>query len=1301
VVRVLWLLCALLFPTILNAETPKKAQQLTIDQGLSQSTVSSVYVASDGRIWFATGDGVSIYDGQTFEYLFRSSEGKEGLQGKYARTLFEDKDGRVWIGTLGGGISVFNHDAEFIFGLQKEQGDIPAVDIYDFAQDASGAIWVASEVGTFRLVPQGEKYAMDSVILPTLLSHATARHVIVSRDNLLFIATNSEGLLRFDLKSGDLVQFKPENSSFPTKSTQVLLEERNGDIWIGSEDAGAIRFRPQDAKFDQPVALPDQNISAIVQASDGRMWFGSDENGVFAYSPIDQSLENYRFHEGQRYRLSSNSILALAEDGMGRMWIGTADGGASSVSVFPDSFETYYPDSQGLAGPVSGIIWSVEEGDQGDIWIGTKHGLSHFWQKDSHFESVELGEGSKDVRAILRRGKSLLLGIRDRGLVELDTETLALTSIAGPDGRNLFDGIYIRLLLEAQDGSIWVGTHSGVYHLDASLTLLRHYAADGVSGSLPHARTRALYETEDRTIWIGSSSGLSRFEPASDTFITYSGPNLLPDDDVRAVFQSDATTLYVGTAGGIAIINLKNGTSRFVQRQQGLPNETLYSLLPDGRGGLWATTNNGLAYFDISTEAIRVYRARDGLQGAEFNFNAYTLLSDNRIVVGGINGFSIFDPTKIGTNTLPPRLTFHSGFEDTKGKQVSGDAPVVAGDAPASLRFEFGVHHYDEAAENRLRWKIDPTDKDWNEAKGVNHVLVHESLPAGTYTLRAVGLSPSGVASEEVQYMFYIGSSPWLRWYALAGYAVITIICFIALSSLRTMQVRRRNSELETQVAEKTRELRASNLALQSAAQERASFYSRTAHEIRTPLSLIRAPLQSILTGKALSIQDRRHAELIERATQRLVQITDEMTAVSQGAAEIRGGQASVGIAAFLDPIVNLYRESAETKGVRFDTSPFPCKAVTFDPSVAETILHNLLSNAVKYTPAGGTITFSCEVQAKCLDFAIRNDGPGLPQAVLSKLKSYAVRSDLPTAQRGVELIGVSIRAAGGTLEAQAEGASIRVSLPAHSSGDESKQNPASTSTERILVVEDDRDLREYLSELLSPLAEVQTVASLAAARRAVEGQVFHLVLCDVNLPDGSGFDFGTWMKEEVETSHIPLVFLTARTDEPSYKKGLSAWADDYLTKPFEASELLAKIRIRLRAVTRVREHLVKQLSHHTPSGDETPTLPPIDERFVERFQAFLKAQIGNSAASIEEAAKHCAMSKRVLQRKLDALYGRGFSNLLTTARMTHAAELLKAGMSVSEAANTCAYQSPSSFSRQFRETYGQSPRDFVKNSSH
>lgn len=1289
----------MLVPTILLAEVPKKAQQLTIDQGLSQSTVGSVYIAHDGRIWFATGDGISIYDGQSFAYLYRDTESREGLQGNYTRTIFEDTDGRIWVGTYGGGISVFDQEANFLFGLRKENGDIPAIDIYDIAQAADGAVWVASEAGTFRLRKKADGYQLDMGGIPELLAHAPSRSVIVSRSGEIFAATATEGLLRFDPSLESIRQFTPDNSAFPTKAVLSLLEVESGDIWIGTEDAGVVLFSSHEEHFDSPLALPDQNIPAIFQASDGRIWFGSDANGVFVFDPSTGGLENYQFREGQPFRISSNSILALAEDGMGRMWIGTADGGASSVSVFPDSFETYYPDQEGTYGPISGVIWAIEEGQQGELWIGTKRGLSRFWQKDRRFESLDLGAGSRDIRVILRRGTSLLLGIRDRGLVELDPATLATRDIRGPDGENLFDGIYIRLLLEAGDGTLWVGTHSGVYHLNASLQIIQHFNADGVPGSLPHSRTRSLYEASDGTLWVGTSGGLSRYDPETGSFFTYSGQSFLPDDDVRSVFQPNPSTVYAGTQGGVAIVDLASGQSRFVLRKQGLPNETLYSLLQDGKGALWITTNNGLARFDLETEKIRVYRARDGLQGAEFNFNAHKLLSDGRIVVGGINGFSIFDPEKLATNNLPPRLAFQ-GPVDHPSKGDPQD--VLVGSAPQTLHFELGVHHYDEPSENRLRWKLEPVDAEWNEAKGVSHTILRENLLAGDYTLRAIGLSAAGVESEGIVYSIRIEQSAWLRWYALLSYVWLAALCIMSLLWLRTRQISRRNVELELQVAGKTSELLASNAALQATAQDRASFYSRTAHEIRTPLSLIRAPLQSVLGGKTLSVQDRRHAEIIQRATQRLVQIADEMAAVSNGAIEMKAGRATVDFVAFLSPILELYRESAATKGVTLNSGEVPSKAATFDHGAAETVLHNLLSNAVKYTPPGGKIEFTCQVQPSSLDFAIHNDGPSLTDEAATKLKDYAYRGDLPTAQRGLELIGASIRAAGGALKVESDRANIKVSLPAHIAEDEYQSVKTSTTSggDRILVIEDDRELREYLAELLSPLAEVQTVASLAAARRAVEGQVFDLVLCDVMLPDGNGFDFGKRMKEQIETSHISLVFLTALGDDPSYEKGLAAWADDYLTKPFDPSELFAKIRIRLRSMAMVRLYLMKQLSNGASDIESSPAFAPLDERFIERFQSFLEGQVGNCEASLEDAAKDCNMSKRALQRKLESLYGNTFSSLLAAARMRHAAKLLKTGKSVSEVATACGYQSLSSFSRQFSHTHHLSPRNFVKKSS-
>ena len=386
-----------------------------------------------------------------------------------------------------------------------------------------------------------------------------------------------------------------------------------------------------------------------------------------------------------------------------------------------------------------------------------------------------------------------------------------------------------------------------------------------------------------------------------------------------------------------------------------------------------------------------------------------------------------------------------------------------------------------------------------------------------------------------------------------------------------------------------------------------------------------------------------------------------------------------------------------------------PDRAVTLDPVALETVLHNLLSNALRACPEGGAVTLSVGVETDALRIDCANDGPPLPPEATERLRRHAEGDPPEPAARGLEIVGAVLRAAGGRAEVAADRARVTVWLPAHVgaeapatvAADPAVSPPQGAGPNRVLIVEDDRDLRAYLSDLLGDLAEVQAVGSLGAARRAVDRGRVDLILCDAMLPDGSGFDFCRAVKEAEPTGHIPVIFLTALDAAEAARAGLGVWADDVMTKPFDAAELVARVRLRLRASTRLQRHATGAAPRVAPAPARLapPGHAPADERLIARFEGFLAALheggAGLAGLTLDEAGGACALSRRAFQRRVVALYGQPFSTLLTQRRMRRAADLLTQGMAVTEVATACGYASLSSFSRQFKDVHGQSPRDF------
>ncbi len=1285
------------------ADTPKMVRRLTIDDGLSQSTVHAIYQAHDGQMWFATGDGISIFNGEDFTYLYRGDSSENGLQDNYVFGLREDPAGRIWVGTLGGGASVYSQSAQFLAGFHAARDAAQSAllnDVYDFAFPTDGSVWVATGDGVLHLSAQEVEATLTATpgsktgtkqpqLFPDVTNPTAAIRLLILKDGRILVGTQAQGLLLLDAQGQNPRPIRSDNSNLSGDRIMDLFADDQGRVWVATEDGGLNMLNPASLTVSQPIKLPDSDVESIAQSQDGRLWFGTWSNGIFVHDPRTGKTVNHRAHPAQSQRLSSNSVIALTAGRTGRIWAGTYDNGANSLSQFPDPFETYFADPSGTSGPNSAVVWSLADGGNRDLWVGSKGGLNRLLRDERRFERVDLGDGAQDVRAILNLGDRLLLAIRGRGLFAYEPDGQRLTPILDASGNPMFHDLFIRLLMRDQKGQIWVGTHSGTYLLDQDLNEIRHFRKD--SGALPHDRTRSLYEDPNGIIWIGTSGGLTRFDPQKNEINNYSGPAYFRDNDVRAVYCLPDGRLLVGTQAGVSILSKRMELLEQIGHKDGLPNETIYSLMPSQNGHIWITTNNGLVQFVPDTGAISVFRSRDGLQAAEFNFNAHTQLQDGTLAVGGVNGLSLFQPGVIHAPLLPPVVSYE---QITTGATPHTSALATELVAPAEWTLDITVAHFTDPTANRLRWRLDPVDTDWQNATGTQHRIRRENLLPGQYTLHFQGIGSDGATSPEHALSFHVAPPVHLRWYAILFYLTCLLGLVLSILRLRTRSLRQRTADLEQMVDEKTR-------ALVAADEERSRFYARAAHEIRTPVSLIKAPLQSIEKTADLDVRNHGLLALVLRAVDRLVRLTDEMSEVAEHRRGVATKQISIDLPGVIDPIMALYRDSATLHHLKFNASVAPLGAATLDLEALELILHNLLSNAVRHTPTGGAISVKIALINQMFEVTISNQGT-LPEQTIENLRGTQGSGPvLPI--RGSEIVGAMVQRSGAEIRIEADPARISLRMPArHQTTPAPGPQPVAPrkdgSSAQILIVEDDRELRHYLSDALSEIGQIRAVASCASARRAFQNAALNLVICDVMLPDGSGFDLIREMKEAPETSHIPAVFLTALSDDPSIKEGVAAWGDDYVTKPFDIDSLLSKVRLRLRNSEAIRSHMRRQIDLRdadTTPPEDLPIMAPADTRLLAQIEQHLADHLSNTGFSIDDLAQLCAVSKRNLQRKLSALYGLSFSQLLSQRRVEHAAKLLNSGMSVKETCQACGYTHPSSFARRFKQTWGVQPSEY------
>jgi signal transduction histidine kinase/AraC-like DNA-binding protein/ActR/RegA family two-component response regulator/streptogramin lyase len=1022
------------------------------------------------------------------------------------------------------------------------------------------------------------------------------------------------------------------------------------------------------------------------------------------------------------------------------LWAGTFDSGVNIITHQGGNFGHYSFDPLQKNGIVAKMIWSFAEDRNGLIWVGTKKGLSRFDPATDTFTSY-LSQGkcvgvtdSVDIRSIVAEDNRLWLGTAGGGLIDFDPSTCAVRSYKhNADNSESLSNNHARLLLKDRQNRLWIGTADGLNVMSPERNTVTRYTADPQdSRALPHNRIRGLYESDNGDIWIGTSGGLSRFNETTGSFETLTAEQgLLRDNDVRSVFQDTNGILWIATEVGLTRYDPQEKISRFFSEKDGLSNNTLYGLLPDGKY-LWITTNIGLSRFDRHTYSFKNFNVSDGLQSNEFNFNAYLKTRNNEYYVGGVNGFNRFAPQNLDVNVSPPKLNLEVMLSDKDNVQkqfnvTDHSAPLRIQALDHRITFLATVLHYLNPPKNTYQYRLKGFDKDWITGKGSDKRITYPSLPPGEYRFEIQASGSNGVPGETVISQAISVKPPiWKTFWAYILYCAVSAVVLFMAMQIRTVALRKRARFLEATVKNKTLELHQKNDTLEAQSQRletllhnQDDFYLRTAHELRTPLTLIRIPAEQLSQNDRT--YDREHGlATILRATVRLQRLTDQMLqAAIQGRTHEAGVQ-TFDLKAVIAPLFAVYREIADSKAVQFSIAPLPAAAITINRQALEDIIHNLLNNALKYTLEGGQVTGRLTLVAgevNSLQFSVKDDGIGIDLDSHDKIFNRLYRSEQASQFHpqgegvGLHIVKQHIEACGGHLEfdsAPGEGSEFRVRMPCQwtvdgneNSADENPLPGAAKHQEilrhqvggqSLLIIEDDKDMQQVLQALLDRKYQVTIAGSMARGLQSARELMPDLVLCDVMLPDGSGFDIIRSLKNSEETSHIPLIILTAVGDLSGKKTGWENGADDYIVKPFAAEDLLLRIAGVLANRKRLQEWYKRKFSYGVDTGQPFEHENKADLDYIAKLEKQALLLIGNGNCGLENLAEAMGQSGRTLQRRLKNIFDYSYTEYIQSVQFKKARQHLLGGSSVKEAAYEAGFSDPAYFSKVFKSLHGISP---------
>ncbi|WP_057939391.1 hybrid sensor histidine kinase/response regulator transcription factor [Algoriphagus resistens] len=1314
---------------------------LDVENGLSNNYINHIEQDSLGFIWIATIDGLNRYDGHTF-HIYRKSNlnPHSGPAANYIEHLEIGQDQQLLLAT-NKGLSGYEPKSDFFSHFETINGPIQNAISY-VLNGPKGQKIIANYEGGVHII------ASDSIT--SSFSHSPGRTNTLSStrisslalqgDSVLWVGHFDKGLDKIDLRSKAVLNMAHINPSFP-ETVNSLYTDEQGNLWVGSNDGIRVittssdTLRIKAAEYPQG-GLSDGNILCFEKGPAGNLWIGTRNGGLNILNSTlflkDQVLQLKWFlpqQDGSSVFNRTVSSLKLADDDY--MWIGTSTG-LNFVNPSGDPVKLINRNLSKKQTISHDRIGSLAEGKNGSIWIGTDGGgLDHYFPQ---------------------------------------TETI-LHFEHNPANPQSLSNNYIISLLEDSQNNLWVGTYQGGLNLlNASTGHYKHYLQESQENGND---VRVIFEGKNGQIWVGTNrGGLYRYHPPIDDFDYV---KLLGKIDIRDIAEDDLGNLWLATFGdgiirynyltgeqelfnekttpgfpvevvfaieildngdvlagsryeGLVRLNPQNKKFTLFTDENGLSNNSINSLAKGKDGKIWMGTYHGISYFDPKTNTVGNLNSINNIQLSEFNIGASLVTASGDVYLGGNKGINVFHPETLENQSASYPLIFTdlrlmnkkvSVNSSAEGFQLEHSLPYLKQlkltHKQSLISLDFVALKFPLGKDVNYAYKLEPFHSQWIETNHTGTANL-SNIPPGNYTMK-VKASSGPMSISENELAIFIAPPFWKTWPAYLLYVILIMVVTITGMRYYSERLKLKNSLL----FEKKQRVLEHELN-----EERVQFFTGFSHELKTPLTLIMAPLDDLL----MDIKNSKHLKGIKLAQKNAKYLHEMISRLLEFRnAELNVNQLDLKSQSIPKPIkqwVEQYQPLAKHKGIRLKSQlPKTDFSAEVDLQKFHIIFNNLLSNALKYCQQKDQISVSLEEKEDDFELVVSDNGPGIPFEDQSRIFNWYYQSEATAKEQGAG-IGLAltkrlIEDHHGTihvLSTPGNGSTFSILIPKKantkktflSGKSNSKEwmpelSPIKSETavnfdlnenkEVLLIIDDNPQILEYLNNSLCGEYD------LIFAKNGQEGFekavqfIPDLIISDVMMPKKNGIDLCGVLKENHGTTHIPVILLSAKDGTDSITSGFGKGADDYITKPFKSPILKSRIRNLLEARIRMR-------TYYLGKNTQTAELTPSEKNAINKEKSFLKeleghilAGISQQTTDVDTISQAMGMSRTSLFRKLKALTGQNINQYIRTVKVLKAASLIKEeNLGVAQAAYEVGFTSTKYFRKLFKEQFGFLPSE-------
>jgi len=1297
---------------------------------ISGNYIKSLFVDPEGNLWISSRYGLNLYNPRKDNFTRFSPDQDENLD---ITRIVASRDGGLWISAYTGGFLHFDPGTHTFTAYNTISHSLPTNYIMSVHEDSENLLWVGTgDYGVLVFRREGGRLEIQESLASKLKGfNITQTEEIYEDDNSNIWIASRQGILLYNRSLDEFFQIR-KTANPSGLSDDIILDIRQdylGNILVGTQEGGLNILTQEQLKANHPrtfnfskimpgredYQLSYRSVQSIYEDKDKNIWLGTFGNGINLIPLLQPRFKLLKHSEENSNTLSFDKIWGMCEDRDGLLWIGTDGMGLNRWDISTGDIKHYF--SGGNPGDLSddAVLCALCD-SKGRLWFGTYAG------------GLNLHDRSRDA--------FVHLNVRDRN-----------------NGQTAND---IRCLFEAGNGDIWLGTNgAGLMKLDPEQLVFENIVPE--SGGISANDIRAITQDKSGGLWLGTyGAGLFYYHPDTRetrhlTFDRLNPGTLNCNIIFSLLYDADSDQLWIGGSqhGGLNLLNLKDLTFSLFDQKHGLANNIIHGIEKDDKGRLWVSTNTGISLFDPAVMKFSNFDKLDGVQEKEFS-NGSVLKSSfhNIICFGGTAGMNFFvaDDMIDRENEIPVLITDFKIYNRNVPLRSSEfkESPLIhtipftdniqMNHKQNNFSLFFSGFHYPNPDKIKYQYKLEDADLDWVDLQHQRSVTF-QNIKAGDYLFKIRASNEDGLWPDVYQSLaIFIKPPPWKSWWAFTLYGLILVSFLVWIYYYNLREAKMKHSLiLEKKLRTQEHDLH----------EERIRFFTNISHEIRTPLMLLINPLEELITKESIHTSLGRTFNIMFRSANSLLQLINtllEFRKTETGNPKLFAGRYNLVEQAEENSIA--FKGLAEKKNIRLEFKSEEQEIEAwFDREKLEMILNNVISNALKYTSENKAVTVritrdphvSGEFPEGHAIIQVVDEGKGIPENELERIfeRFYQVKEAEPVGGTGIGLALTKklVELHKGRIRVQSkinQGTSFLIYLPlgkAHLSKEqmisETVDKPAGTRSfvnvdnldgipkllekiaslspdkKKLLVIEDNEEIRIYLSDLLKEYFIIEEASDGISGLEKTKKILPALIISDVMMPGMDGLELCKILKTDLETSHIPILLITANLSHHIHINSFEVGADAYITKPFKPDLLLSRIYNLLKSREKLFDYYLKRFRSGT--GPETSSLNK-DEEFLVKVNRIIHENLNKADFSIGQLHESIGISRTVFYNKIKSLTNFSPIDLVRHIRLKKAAELLNSGdYKVYEAMMEVGFNDEKHFRQLFKNQFGIIPSAYMK----